>query len=103
MDDRREDFTREELTQFFSLERVNKSPASFDPAKLLAFQNRYMQQLPIKQKTAAVLPYLQQAGLDSQSAPLRHRAAAAADSGGGWRPAHDGRGHPGLRLFLRVG
>jgi glutamyl-tRNA synthetase len=42
---------------------VNKAPASFDPQKLLAFQDRAMQQLPIKQKVAKVLPYLQRASL----------------------------------------
>ena len=30
----------------FSLERVNRAPASFDPNTLLAFQERYMQALP---------------------------------------------------------
>jgi len=63
LDDRTEDFTREEMIEHFTLERVVKSPASFDPGKLLAFQDRYMQRVPIKQKVALVLPFLQQAGL----------------------------------------
>jgi glutamyl-tRNA synthetase len=58
-DDKTEEFTRDEMIQKFSLERVNKSPASFDPQKLSAFQSRYMQQLPIKQKVAMVVPFLQ--------------------------------------------
>ena len=62
-DDRREDFTREQMIQEFSLERVNLAPASFDPQKLLAFQERYMRALPVKRKVAFVLPYLQRAGL----------------------------------------
>jgi glutamyl-tRNA synthetase len=62
LDDKTEDFTREEMLQHFSLERVNKAPASFDPEKLVAFQSRAMQKLPIKQKVAKVLPYLQKAG-----------------------------------------
>ncbi len=62
LDDQTEEFTREEMLEHFSLERVNKAPASFDPQKLLAFQDRAMQHLPTKQKVAKVLPFLQQAG-----------------------------------------
>ena len=62
LDDKTEDFSREEMVEKFSLERVVKAPASFDPLKLLAFQDRHMQRLPIKQKVALVLPFLQQAG-----------------------------------------
>jgi len=62
LDDKTEDFSRAEMIRHFSLERVNKSPASFDPAKLMAFELRHMQRLPIKQKVPLVLPYLQQAG-----------------------------------------
>ena len=58
-----EEFTREEMLKQFSLDRVNKAPASFDPQKLVAFQDRAMQQVPIKQKVSMVLGYLQQAGL----------------------------------------
>jgi len=63
LDDKTEEFSREEMIKHFSLERVNQSPASFDPQKLLAFQDRAMQQLPLKQKVARVLPFLQAAGL----------------------------------------
>jgi glutamyl-tRNA synthetase len=63
LDDKTEFFTRAEMTRLFSLERVNKSEASFDPKKLSAFQDRYMQQLPAEQKIEMMLPYLQKAGL----------------------------------------
>src|SRR5436190_9348875 len=63
LDDKTEFFTRDEMVRQFSLERVNKAPASFDPKKLFAFQDRYMQQLPIDKKADLVLPYLQKAGL----------------------------------------
>jgi len=69
LDDRTEQFTPQQMIESFSLERVNKAPASFDPAKLLAFQDRYMQALPIKQKVARVLPFLQKAGLVSSPPP----------------------------------
>ena len=69
LDDKTEFFTRQEMIDLFSLERVNKAPASFDPKKLFAFQERYMQRLPIEPKTAMVLPYLQKAGLVLNPAP----------------------------------
>ncbi len=69
LDDKTEMFTRDEMIRSFSLERVNKAPASFDPKKLFAFQDRYMQQLGVKPKTAMVLPYLQQAALVSAPPP----------------------------------
>lgn len=60
--DSKEDFSREEMIQLFSLERVNKAPASFDPKKLWAFQDRHMRAVPAKQKTPMAIRYLQQAG-----------------------------------------
>jgi glutamyl-tRNA synthetase len=68
LDDSREDFTREEMTKLFTLERVNKAPASFDPAKLLSFQSRWMNSVPIDDKVQLCLPYLQSAGLIKQNA-----------------------------------
>ena len=46
LDDQTEHFSRAELIQHFSLERVNKAAASFDPKKLWSFQDRHMQRLP---------------------------------------------------------
>ncbi len=62
LDDKTENFTPAALIESFSLERVNKAAASFDPQKLEAFQSRYMQQLSTEQKTEMMLPFLQQAG-----------------------------------------
>jgi glutamyl-tRNA synthetase len=69
LDDKTEDLTREEMIKHFTLERVTKAPASFDPKKLWAFEDRHMQRLPLKQKVAKMLPYLQKAGLVSDPAP----------------------------------
>lgn len=69
LDDKTEDFTVEELIKGFTLERVTKSPASFDPKKLWAFQDRHMTKLPIKQKVAKMVPFLQKAGLLSNPPP----------------------------------
>ena len=73
LDDKSEFFTRQEMINLFSLERVNKAPASFDPKKLFAFQDRYMQLLPIGEKTEMVLPYLQKTGLTPSPAPADAR------------------------------
>jgi glutamyl-tRNA synthetase len=69
LDDKTESFTREEMIRAFTLERVNKSPASFDVKKLSAFQERYMNALPIDEKVAMVTPYLARAGLVDDPAP----------------------------------
>lgn len=63
LDGEREEFSVEEMIEHFSLERVNKAPASFDPQKLMAFQDRAMQQFETKKKTAMCVGFLQQAGL----------------------------------------
>jgi glutamyl-tRNA synthetase len=62
LDDKTEEFSREEMIKLFSLERVNKSPASFDPEKLMAFEARAMQRVPVKQRVAKAVGYLQRAG-----------------------------------------
>ena len=62
LDDKTEDFAREEMIEKFTLEKVNKAPASFDPAKLWAFQDRAMQRLDVKKKVALCVPFLQSAG-----------------------------------------
>ncbi len=69
LDDKTEEFTRDEMLRHFTLERVNKAPASFDPEKLLAFEGRAMQRLPIKQRVAKVVPFLQRASLLSDPPP----------------------------------
>ena len=63
LDDKSEHFSRQELIEKFSLERVVKSPASFDPKKLQAFEDWHFQQLSLERKTALVTPFLEKAGL----------------------------------------
>jgi len=63
LDDKTEEFTRDEMIEHFSLERVVKGQASFDSQKLTAFQDDYMKRLNLKRKTKMCLPYLQKAGL----------------------------------------
>ena len=75
LDDRTETFTRAQMVEHFSLERVNRSPASFDPQKLLAFQERRMQALSIDARVERVRPFLERAGLagapSAQAIPSR--------------------------------
>ena len=63
LDDKTEHFSREDLIEKFTLDRVNKAPASFDPAKLTAFEARHFQRLPAAEKVERVLPFLEKAKL----------------------------------------
>jgi glutamyl-tRNA synthetase len=69
LDDKTEFMSRQTMIENFSLERVTKAPASFDPKKLWAFQDHYMQALPLKQKVSRMLDFLQQAKLVPTPAP----------------------------------
>jgi glutamyl-tRNA synthetase len=51
------------VTEHFTLERVVKGAAGFDPDKLLSYQAHWMTQLSLDERTAGCLPYLQKAGL----------------------------------------
>ena len=62
-DDHTEFFSRDELISRFSLEKINSSPASFDPKKLWAVQDHYMRGATMAEKLAVMLPFLQRAGL----------------------------------------
>lgn len=63
LDDKTEIFTRQAMIDLFSLDRVNRSPASFDPKKLWSFEETYMQATPIAEKKELTLPFLEMAGL----------------------------------------
>ncbi|MGH7140452.1 MAG: glutamate--tRNA ligase, partial [Pirellulales bacterium] len=83
LDDKTEFFSRQQMIDNFSLERVTKSPASFDPKKLWAFQDHYMQQLSLDDKVERMLPYLARAGLidsadDQHARELLAKIVAAA-------------------------
>jgi glutamyl-tRNA synthetase len=69
LDDKTEFMSRQTLIENFSLARVTKAPASFDPKKLWAFEDHYMQELPLKQRVAGMLKWLQRARLVPDPAP----------------------------------
>jgi glutamyl-tRNA synthetase len=66
LDDKTEYFTRQQMIELFSLERVNRAPASLDVKKLFAFQDRYFQTLAIGERVDRALPFLRSAGLVSE-------------------------------------
>ena len=71
-------FTPEQLREYFTLDRVNSSPASHDPDKLFWLQGEWMKQVPIEQKVQSCIPFLQSAGLvDEPVSPEIHDRIAA--------------------------
>ncbi len=85
LDDRTEIMPLATMLEHFSLERVNDSPASFDPAKLLWVAGETMKSAPLDRKVDGVIPVLQRAGLldesidDATRAKLRMVVEACAD------------------------
>jgi len=63
LDGETEKFTVDEMIKRFTLSRVNKSPASFDPRKLIAFQGDVFAQLPLEARIERVRPFAKRAGL----------------------------------------
>ena len=63
----RELFTRQELVEAFSLERLGKSAAKFDLKKLQWLNGQHIRMLTPEQLRDKVLPILQKAGFDTSS------------------------------------
>ncbi len=78
LDDRTELLDREAMVREFSLDRVQRSPAGFDPVKLESFQERYMRELPAARKLELCLPYLERAGYIASPPDETERAEARA-------------------------
>ncbi len=56
-------FSMEELLEAFTLERVGKSGARFDPEKAKWFNHKHLQQIPIKEVTVELLKVLTEKGV----------------------------------------
>ena len=75
-DDKTEVFSREDLVQLFSLDRVSSSPAVFDYEKLAWLNGVHLRNLPPEEYADRVLTYLRERGIDwdeelvRQAAPL---------------------------------
>ncbi len=61
LDDKTEFIPIQELVKNFSLERVNDSPASFDPDKLFWLAGEYMKLLSVEKKLPSCLEFLKKA------------------------------------------
>ena len=64
-DDKQEIFSRTELERIFSLDKINRAPAVFDYKKLEWLNGHYIRERPADDLSAAILPFLQDAGLVS--------------------------------------
>jgi glutamyl-tRNA synthetase len=73
-DDRRELFTREELIELFSLDRVGASPAVFDYQKLTHLNGIYVRALPLKEYADVLVSYLREQGYDWNEELVRRAA-----------------------------
>jgi glutamyl-tRNA synthetase len=67
LDDTSEIIPLDQMTANFSLERVNESPASFDPDKLYWLAGEYMRMLSVEERAAGVVPFLKRARLVADS------------------------------------
>jgi glutamyl-tRNA synthetase len=67
LDDTTEIMSLATMVEHFTLERVVKAPAGFDPDKLYSFEGHWMKELPLEKKLAGCLPYLVQARLIAES------------------------------------
>ena len=63
LDGETEKFTVDEMIKHFTLDRVNKAPASFDPQKLLSFQADAFASLPLVDRVDRCRPFALAAGL----------------------------------------
>jgi glutamyl-tRNA synthetase len=85
LDDKTEIFSRDEMIREFCLDRVNKSPASFDVKKLTSrFQEHYMQHLPLDRKVEMCLPFLVRANRITEPVdePTRQRVRQIVQAAG---------------------
>jgi len=65
-DDSREFFTKEDLEQLFTLDKINKAPGVFDYKKLDWFNGQYIRKTPQDKIKGLILPFLQEAGMVAQ-------------------------------------
>lgn len=73
-DDKTEVMSREFVTRHFTLDRVVKGAAGFDPDKLLAFEQQWMSRQTLEAKVAGCLPYLVRVGWVPEPVPADSQA-----------------------------
>jgi glutamyl-tRNA synthetase len=73
LDGSQEIFTREELVEKFTLDRVNNAPASHDPDKLFWIEGEWMKSLSLDKKVDGAIPFLVKEGLLTEPVPAESR------------------------------
>jgi glutamyl-tRNA synthetase len=73
-DDHTEIMTREEIVERFTIDRVQPSPARWNPDKLLDMNGIYIRHLSTADLTGRIMPHIQQAGLVSSPPTEQERA-----------------------------
>jgi glutamyl-tRNA synthetase len=73
-DDKTEVFSRDDLLQLFSLDRVSSSPAVFDYEKLAWLNGVHLRNLPPEKYADRVLTYLREQGIDWDEELVRRAA-----------------------------
>jgi glutamyl-tRNA synthetase len=73
-DDRRELFSRDELVELFTLERVGASPATFDYQKLTHLNGLYLRALTAEDYARLLLGYMREQGYDWNEELVRRAA-----------------------------
>ena len=63
-------FSIEEMIRYFDIADVNQSASSFNPEKLLWLNQQHIIAAPAERIATALVPYLEQAGLDPDSGPV---------------------------------
>lgn len=77
-DDSREFFTREELEELFTIDKLNKAPGVFDYKKLDWFNGQYIRKKTEAELEVLILPYLEKAGF--VSSPMTAQEKGIIDS-----------------------
>ncbi|MDE3090715.1 MAG: glutamate--tRNA ligase, partial [Chloroflexota bacterium] len=70
-DDKTELFTRQQLIEYFTLDKIGHAPAVFDHAKLDWMTGYYIRALPDDELAARLLPFLERAHLQADAATVR--------------------------------
>ena len=70
-DDKTEIFSREQLIEHFTLEKIGHAPAVFDHAKLDWMDGYYIRALPDDELAMRLLPFLQRANLEADTTTVR--------------------------------
>ncbi|MFO0811829.1 MAG: glutamate--tRNA ligase [Gemmatales bacterium] len=74
LDDKTEFIPLPEMLAHFGLDRVNNAPGNFDQDKLFWLASEYMKLLPLEEKVAGAIPYLQKAGIFADTVTADQRA-----------------------------